>query len=102
MKRSLRMNLARLGMLLCICTAWFSKAAAQTDADAIMIPKNMFCGELSYDHGNWNQYWEGTLKRNNLNIGTVTTNSYMAMGNYGITNKLDLLFSVPYITTNAS
>ena len=24
------------------------------------------------------------------------------MGNYGITNKLDVLFSVPYITTNAS
>jgi hypothetical protein len=24
------------------------------------------------------------------------------MGNYGITNKLDVLFSVPYVTTNAS
>ena len=27
---------------------------------------------------------------------------YTAIGNYGITNKLDVLFAVPYITTNAS
>jgi hypothetical protein len=27
---------------------------------------------------------------------------YSVVGNYGITNKLDVLFSVPYVTTNAS
>ncbi|MBB3054099.1 transporter [Mucilaginibacter gotjawali] len=75
---------------------------AQTDADALMIPKNMFCAVASFDHSSWTNYWEGTFKRNNLNIGTLSANSYMAMGNYGITNKLDLLFTVPYVTTNAT
>jgi len=100
--KSLPANLLRFGVL-AGCLAMSSlKANAQTDADALMIPKNMFCAVLSYDHSSWTDYWEGTFKRNNLNIGTLTTNSYMAMGNYGLTNKLDLLFSVPYVTTNAS
>jgi hypothetical protein len=85
-----------------LLTALGQIARAQTDADALMIPKNMFCAVASYDHSSWTNYWEGTFKRNNLNIGTLSTNSYMVMGNYGITNKLDLLFTVPYVTTNAS
>ena len=100
--KSLLANLLRFGVF-AGCLAMSSlKANAQTDADALMIPKNMFCAVLSYDHSSWNDYWEGTFKRNNLNIGTLSTNSYMAMGNYGLTNKLNFLFSVPYVTTNAS
>jgi len=100
--KSLPANLLRFGVF-AACLAMSSlKANAQTDADALMIPKNMFCASAVYDHSSWTDYWEGTFKRNNLNIGTLSANSYMAMGNYGITNKLDLLFTVPYITTNAS
>lgn len=75
---------------------------AQTSADALMIPKNLFCAGVVYDHSSWTNYWEGTFKRDNGNIGKLSTNTYMVIGNYGITNKLDILFSVPYITTNAS
>jgi len=100
--KSLPANLLRFGVLACCLAMSSLKANAQTDVDALMIPKNMFCAVLSYDHSSWTDYWEGTLKRNNLNIGTLSTNSYMVMGNYGLTNKLDLLFSVPYVTTNAS
>ncbi len=78
------------------------QASAQTDADAIMIPKNYFCAGAMYSYGSWTNYWEGTLKRNNLNIGRVSTNMYVAMANYGITNRLNVLVSVPYVTTNAS
>ncbi|MFI5138824.1 MAG: hypothetical protein ACHQIM_13455 [Sphingobacteriales bacterium] len=77
-------------------------ANAQTDADALMLPKNFFCAGAVYSSSNWTNYWEGTFKRDNGNIGRLTTGSYMVMGNYGITNKLDVLFSVPYVTTNAS
>jgi hypothetical protein len=84
-----------LGMLL-------NKANAQTDADAIMIPKNYFCAGAMYSNSSWSNYWEGTLKRNNLNLGTVNTNMYMAMANYGISDKLNVLVSLPYVTTNAS
>jgi hypothetical protein len=67
-----------------------------------MIPKNFFCAAAMYNANSWSNYWEGTFKRDNANLGTVTTKMYALMGNYGITNKLDVLFSVPYVTTNAS
>jgi hypothetical protein len=89
-------------ILVCLCLCISKITFAQTDADALMIPKNVYCAGLEYDHSSWTNYWEGTLKRNNLNIGTLSTNTYSMVGNYGITNKLDILFSVPYITTNAS
>ena len=102
MMKPLRLYFYRSCLSVFLFTALGQIACAQTDADALMIPKNMFCAVASYDHSSWTNYWEGTFKRNNLNIGTLTTNSYMVMGNYGITNKLDLLFNVPYVTTNAS
>ena len=55
-----------------------------------------------YSHSSWKNYWEGTLKRDNLNLGRVSTNAYSVMGNYGVTRKLNLLFSLPYIKTKAS
>ncbi len=86
-----------------ICLLVFPHSAtAQTDADAIMIPKNYFCGGFMYSNSSWKNYWEGTFKRNNLNIGTLSTSSYGAMVNYGVSNNLNLLASVPYITTYAS
>lgn len=89
-------------ILLCCCLAFSQLAFSQTDADALMIPKNFYCAGVVYNHNSWDTYWEGTFKRTNANIGTLTTNSYSVVGNYGLTNKLDVLFSVPYITTNAS
>lgn len=77
-------------------------ARAQTVADGLMIPKNFFCVGSMYSYNSWTNYWEGTFKRDNGNIGRLTTNTYNVFGNYGITSKLDVLFSVPYVTTNAS
>ena len=59
-------------------------ATAQTDMDAIMMEKNAFCVGPMYSYSSWKDYWEGTLKRENLNIGKVTTQMYSVMGNYGI------------------
>ena len=42
------------------------------------------------------------FKRDNQNIGTVSSNMYAVMGNYGITDKLNVLFGLPYISTKAS
>src|ERR1700720_1903236 len=98
MMKSLPLYLYRYGMIICISLACSQIARAQTDADALMIPKNLFCAGVIYTNSNWKDYWEGTFKRDNPNIGTLSNNSYMVVGNYGITNKLDVLFSVPYIT----
>jgi len=75
---------------------------AQTDIDADFMNKNLLCTGIMYNSGRWDHYWEGTNKRDNLNIGTISTKSVAIMGNYGITKRLNLLFSLPYIKTNAS
>ncbi|CAN5413889.1 hypothetical protein BH11BAC5_BH11BAC5_16990 [soil metagenome] len=75
---------------------------AQTDMDAIMMEKNQLCVGPMYNHSSWKNYWEGTLKRDNENLGTVSTNTFAVMGAYGITGKLNALFNVPYIKTTAS
>ena len=76
--------------------------AAQTDMDAIMMNKKQLCQGITYDYSSWDHYWEGTFKRDNQNLGTVTTQSVMYMPNYGITNNLNVMASVPYVWTKAS
>jgi hypothetical protein len=77
-------------------------ASAQTDMDAIMMNKKQFCQGLVYDYSSWDHYWEGTFKRDNENLGTVSTQMGMYMPNYGITNNLNVMASVPYVWTKAS
>ncbi len=90
------------------CYLWFLLVAgsqvsfAQTDIDAIMMGKKRFCVGPMYSYSSWKNYWEGTLKRDNLNLGTVSTQMIGLMGNYGISSKLNVLFSVPYVTTKAN
>ena len=75
---------------------------AQTEMDGIMMAKNNFCTGAIYEYSSWNSHWEGTFKRENLNFGTVSTQKIAVNGNYGITDKLNVIFSIPYVTTNAS
>lgn len=79
-----------------------SFAKAQTDIDAIMMDKNNLCIGPMYSYSSWKNYWEGTLKRDNQNLGTVSTSMFSIMGNYGISRQLNFLFGLPYICTNAS
>jgi hypothetical protein len=79
-----------------------SLAKGQTVDDAIMMGKKQWCNGLTYMHSSWNKYWEGTTKRTNQNLGTVTTQSLMLMSNYGITDKLNVILGVPYVWTDAS
>lgn len=76
--------------------------SAQTDMDAIMMGKKQLCLGPMYSYSSWKNYWEGNLKRENLNLGTVSTQAFSLMGAYGVTGKLNLLFSVPVIKTNAN
>jgi hypothetical protein len=100
--KSLQLCLLRYCAVACCLMCFPPLAKAQTNADALMIPKNYFCADLLYNYDSWSTYWEGTYKRTNGNIGTVTTNMYSFMGDYGITKKLNVLFMVPYVTTKAS
>ena len=97
MRRNFLKNLSPFVLLLC-----FYQAGAQTDYDAIMMKKKQWCNGATYMYSGWDHYWEGTLNRNNQNIGTLTTQSVMFMTNYGISDKLNVLASLPYVWTHAS
>lgn len=75
---------------------------AQTDIDGIMMHKNGFCVGPMFGYSSWKNYWESTQKRENLNLGTVSTTVYSVMGNYGIAKNLNVLFGLPYVKTKAS
>lgn len=75
---------------------------AQTDEDAIMMTKNNLCVGGVYSHNSWDHYWEGTFKRNNQNIGTVSTQMFGLMGTYGVSKKLNVMVSAPYVWTHAT
>ena len=86
-----------------ICLLFFKQAIfAQTDIDGLMMQKNFFCVGPTVGKSSWKNYWEGTFKRDNGNLGTVSSTTAMIMGNYGVTDKLNVLFGLPYIKTKAS
>ncbi len=90
---------------ICIVLLWLlflKPAIAQTEIDGVMMEKNAFCIGPMAGYSSWKNYWEGTLKRDNLNLGKVSTTMYSIMGNYGISNKLNVLFGLPYVKTKAS
>ena len=91
-------------ILIAVCAAVMAPAlvSAQTDMDAIMMNKKQFCQGVTYDYSAWDHYWEGTFKRDNANLGTVSTQMLMYMPNYGINNNLNVMASVPYVWTKAT
>ena len=79
-----------------------SLAAAQMPDDGLMLSKHKASGAVVYASDRWDEYWEGTLKRSNGNIGTLTTTSVTFVGRYGITDRLGITAALPYIETEAS
>jgi len=75
---------------------------AQTIDDGIMLAKHNLQAGFLYSHESWDQYWEGTLKRVNGNIGTLTTETDTSSVNYGITDRINVIANIPYVWTNAS
>jgi hypothetical protein len=88
--------------LLALLTFTTFFANAQMMNDGIFMAKGNLCGGLTYMNDSWSKYWEGSLYRENKNLGTLTTQSVILMGNYGISDRFNLMFSLPYITTKAS
>ncbi len=100
----MRFNLTKqkLYWLLSFCIIATSTVNAQTEHDAIMMNKHQWCNGISYMHSQWKDYWEGTLKRDNENIGVLTSQSVMFMSNYGITDNLNVMVGLPYVKNEVS
>ena len=92
----------RILLFLFLSVLAFQKSFSQTEMDGLMMQKKFFCIGPTAGYSSWTKYWEGSFKRDNANLGRVSTTNYMLMGNYGITDKLNFLFAVPYIRTKAS
>lgn len=86
-----------LGALLASSPAW-----AQMPHDAIYMSKKSVCIAGMYGQSSWNQYWEGTRKRENLNIGSQTTQSLSLMPAIGISNRVNVILNLPYVWTSTS
>jgi hypothetical protein len=97
-----RITLARVARWLILAALSASSVGAQTADDRLMVPKRTLMAGVVYAHDSWDQYWEGTLKRSNGNIGTLTTQSTMLVGAYGVTERFGLMASLPYVRTHAS
>ena len=87
-----------ISSFLLLCPA----AYAQTIDDGLMMGKRLVCAGYMYTHDSWNEYWEGSLKRANGNIGTLTTESHQLFANYGVTDRLNVIAHIPHVRTNAS
>ncbi len=61
-----------------------------------------FCLAGTVGYNSWINYWEGTYKRDNDNIGRVSTKSAVLMFNYGLTKNVNILASLPYVKTKAT
>ncbi|MDI9870273.1 hypothetical protein [Flectobacillus roseus] len=94
----MKFRLLLVSSILAFSTSLF----AQNMTDGIFMAKNNFCGGIGYTHDTWNKYWEGTLFRENKNLGNVNTQTITAMGNYGISDRFNVLFMLPYVKTEAT
>jgi hypothetical protein len=92
----------KVSMSLVLLVLVAARVSAQTIDDSVMMRKNSLCTGLLYTHDRWESYWEGPLKRVNGNIGTITTESVAWMGSYGLTNRLNVIATLPYVRTRAS
>lgn len=77
-------------------------SVAQTPLDALMMPKGEICIAAIYENASWDRYWEGSNFRVNANIGTFTRKMLMPMVVAGITDKINVIVSLPYVKTSAT
>ena len=77
-------------------------AAAQMLDDGLMIPARQVRVSVDYSNDRWDRYWEGTLLRDNENIGTLSTRAVTWSAAYGVTRNVSVFASLPYVWTRAS
>jgi len=86
-------------LVIALCAAALE---AQSVDDGLLMPRGALGTGVLYAHESWSEYWEGTLKRDNGNIGTVTTQSVTWVAGYGATDWLSVMAMLPYVWTSAS
>jgi hypothetical protein len=97
----MKVNQLFLGLL--VASLGFVRLSiAQTPLDGLMMPKGEICLAIVYENTTWDRYWEGSTIRVNQNIGNFTRQMGMPMIVGGITDKVNVILSLPYVKTAAS
>lgn len=94
--------LTRLNRAVILLAVSAAAVHAQMPSDGLMLPRGTLTSGVFYSHDAWDQYWEGTLKRSNGNIGTLTTQTVTWVAGYGIADRLSVVAALPYVWTHAS
>jgi len=79
-----------------------SASYSQTLTDGLMMAPKTLCTGFMAQQDRWKNYWEGSLKRDNLNIGTFTMQSAMWYGVYGVNEKVNVMAMLPYVSNKVS
>jgi hypothetical protein len=91
-----------LATMLALTVVGTRTLSAQTIEDAEMLQRREVHATVVYGSDSWSEYWEGTLRRSNGNVGTVTTRSIALHAGVGITDRLTVIGALPYVWTEAS
>ncbi len=75
---------------------------AQGMIDGFMRGAGKGMAALSYSNERFKDFWEGEHLYYEANIGTVTTQSVAVMLSQGITNQIDVVAMLPYISSSFS
>lgn len=78
-----------------------NRVQAQTPVDGFTMSKGELCLVTDYGTSSWKEYWEGTLLRENKNLGTFTSTMVMPMAGYGLNSKINLFAGLPYISNRS-
>ena len=80
----------------------FASLQAQMPTDAIMMAKGQLCVAATYTNDTWDEYWEGTLKRTNGNIGTLTRQTVSPMFALGLNERVNVMAALPWVSTKST
>lgn len=95
--------LKRFLVLCSVCVAYGSAVShAQTLVDGFMRGAGNATVALSYSSESYDEFWKGTTLVREPNLGTIKTQSVSLFASVGIFDYLDVVASLPYISTTAS
>lgn len=75
---------------------------AQVAVDGFMRGAGKTSASVSFSTESYDEYWQGTTLRSNPNLGTISTRSVGLYIAGGITDYIDLVVSLPYISAKPS
>lgn len=97
----MKIQTTRLLLFPILLFLWY-ESYAQTPTDALLMQSGQACVLLDGSYGSFDEYWEGSLLRENQTIATVNRNSIMPMVAFGILKNLTVFLGAPYISTEST